>query len=90
MQQKKVKAKCFFADINRSKMKQLRLVAIFVLFSGNILLIGQAFKWTYTTETQTLRSGKEVVIQIRTNRFTGERQSRSGTDGWEDGVPVYD
>jgi hypothetical protein len=71
-------------------MKHVRLIAVFLLASTCILFACYAFKWTYSFETQTLKSGKEVVIQIRTNRFTGERQSRTDNAEWEDGVPVYD
>jgi len=71
-------------------MKNLRLIAVFLLASTGILLACYAFKWTYSSETQTLRTGHKIVVEIRTNRFTGERQSRSGNDDWEDGVPVYD
>ncbi len=71
-------------------MKHLRLIAVFLLVSTGILLACYAFKWTHSSETQTLRTGHEIVVEIRTNRFTGARQSRVGNADWEDGVPIYD
>lgn len=71
-------------------MKHARLISIFLLVSAGTLLACYAFKWTYSSETQTLRTGHKIVVEIRTNRFTGARQSRVGDSDWEDGVPIYD
>ncbi|MDR3688142.1 MAG: hypothetical protein P4L46_02100 [Fimbriimonas sp.] len=75
------------------RMGQMARVWTASSFAAIVLLFFGFFLWptpfVYWTETRTGKPGIPFPVQFRSNRFTGEKQTRID-DEWEDGEIIFD